>query len=52
MRTLTTMINGLDWLNLEILWLCRWLTMLLVGAIAANVFNGVFWRYVMNDSVA
>ncbi len=52
MKMLTTLINSLDWLNLKILWLCKWLTIFLVGALAVNVFVGVFFRYVLNDSLA
>lgn len=52
MKTITALINGLDWLNLKILWLCKWLTIFLVGALAVNVFIGVFFRYVLNDSLA
>ena len=51
MQFLTGVITGLDWLNRKILWVCRWLTIILVAVIAVNVFVGVFWRYVLNDSL-
>ena len=52
MRALTATIEGLDRFNLKILWLCKWLTIALVGTLAVNVFIGVFWRYVLNDSLS
>ena len=52
MRVLTAMIDGLDWSNLKLLWLCKWLTIFLVGILAVNVFLGVFFRYALNDSLS
>jgi TRAP-type C4-dicarboxylate transport system permease small subunit len=52
MKALTAAINGLDWTNTKILVLCKFLTIVLVGAIAVDVFVGVFWRYVLNDALA
>jgi TRAP-type C4-dicarboxylate transport system permease small subunit len=51
MGVLAGLINALDWVNLKILWFCRYLTIALVAIIAVNVFVGVFWRYVLDDSL-
>ena len=51
MKVLTALVNGLDWINLKILVLCRFLTIFLVGIITLNVFVGVFSRYVLNYSI-
>ncbi|MBT6278187.1 MAG: hypothetical protein HOI95_29140, partial [Chromatiales bacterium] len=51
MRFLAVIIAGLDWVNTKIVAVCRVLTIVLVGVIAVNVFIGVFWRYVLNDSL-
>ena len=45
------MIDRLDRLDLKLLRLCKWLTIFVVGILAVNVFSGVFWRYVLNDSL-
>ena len=52
MQFLAGVIAALDWINTKILSLCKLLTTILVGIIALNVFVGVFWRYVLNDSLA
>ena len=51
MQFLAGIVNVLDWVNGKILWVCRMATIALVGALALNVFVGVFWRYVLNDSL-
>ena len=51
MGAIASVIAGLDWVNLKILWLCKMMTIGLVGILALNVFVGVFWRYVLNDSL-
>ena len=51
MQFLAGIIAVLDWINSKILSLCKLLTTVLVGVIAVNVFIGVFWRYVLNDSL-
>ena len=48
---LTAVIDRLDRFNHKLLWLCKWLTIFVVGILAINVFIGVFWRYVLNDSL-
>ncbi len=52
MQFLAVIIAALDWINNKILSVCKLLTTVLVGVIAVNVFVGVFWRYVLNDSLA
>lgn len=49
---MTAIINLLDWINTKIVWVCRWLTILLVASSAVNVFIGVFFRYGLNNSLA
>lgn len=51
MQFLAVVIAALDWINNKILSVCKLLTTVLVGVIAVNVFVGVFWRYVLNDSL-
>jgi TRAP-type transport system small permease protein len=51
MHFLGLIISSLDWINNKILIFCKYLTIALVGIIALNVFVGVFWRYVLNDSL-
>ena len=52
MKALNGIIAGLDWLNTKILAICKFFTIILVGAIAIDIFIGVFWRYVLNDALA
>ena len=52
MKALTQIIKGLDWLNTNILTLCKFLTIVLVAAITLDVFVGVFFRYVLNSALA
>ncbi len=52
MKFLEAAISLLDRIGGKVLWTCRWLTILLVAAIAADIFLGVFFRYVLNNSLA
>ena len=51
MKALSSLISGIDWLNHRILVVCKYLTILLVGVIAADIFVGVFSRYVLNNAL-
>ncbi len=51
MKPILQLANGLDWLTDQILELCKWSTMVVVGLISGIIFVGVFWRYVLNDAL-
>ena len=52
MGVLDSAIDALDWTSQKISWVCRWMTILLVAAISVDIFLGVFFRYVLNNSLA
>ena len=52
MKPLLQLADGLDWLTDQILKLCTWSTIVVMGLIAGIIFIGVFWRYVLNDALA
>ncbi len=52
MNWLRRLVQFLSAVNRVILELCRWSAMLLAIGIAVVVAAGVFWRYVLNDSLS
>jgi len=52
MKPLLKLADGLDWLTDQILVVCKYSTMVVVGSIAVIIFVGVFWRYVLGDALA
>ena len=52
MTALLKVADGLDWITDRILEVCKYSTMVVVGMIAAIIFVGVFWRYVLGDALA
>ena len=52
MKPLILLADGLDWVTDQILVVCKWSTIGVVGAITGIIFVGVFWRYVLNDALA
>ncbi len=52
MKFLSAIIRSLDWWNHRVLKVCKFLTIVLVGVIALDIFVGVFSRYVLNNALA
>ena len=52
MKPLIKLADALDWLTDQILIVCKYSTMVVVGSIAVIIFIGVFWRYVLGDALA
>ena len=52
MKTLTTITRMLEQINRVTLFFCKYVTIFLVAAITIVVCAGVYWRYVLNDSLA
>ncbi|MEZ5652905.1 MAG: TRAP transporter small permease [Burkholderiaceae bacterium] len=52
MKAMGHLIASMDWLNQRLLGLCKLAMIVLVGAIAADIFVGVFYRYVIGDALA
>lgn len=52
MKALSAIVSVMSRVNGILLELCRWASIALVVAIAAVVAAGVFWRYVLNDSLS
>jgi len=52
MKPLLKLADGLDWITDQILEVCKYSTMVVVGLITGIIFVGVFWRYVLGDALA
>jgi len=52
MKPLLKLADRLDWITDQILVVCKYSTMVVVGSIAGIIFVGVFWRYVLGDALA
>lgn len=49
MQVLKRLVIGIEQLSRRVLVVCKWLTILIVAAMASCIFLGVFSRYVLND---
>ena len=52
MRGLDMLIEGVAGMNRATAILCKWMTIILVGMIAVDIFFGVFFRYVLSNALS